>query len=364
MSARQEMAVVQRETWIDALKGWGMIFIVVGHVWSLSDVSQWYMWIFSFHVPLFFFSAGLTQKTANMSLVKFMRRRVGTLLTPYLVYALLGYLFYLLGYAAAQLAGKSVTQFDYGLWWPLMGVFYGSVGDGMLVNSPLWFLPALFIAQGVIHFIQTLLPATWQKYAFLLVLFAVAATLEEQIKLPFSLVPAMAAALFVQLGLDFRQRNPLDGIGTGTRWTGLLILVMLSLLSPINGAVGLAGPTINQPLLFLAFALIGIGLSVLVVQQVGGRWKTMLAFIGRHSMGILVLHMLIIKGVKVVLSIATGTSLDEMEHSAPWGLLVLVVATLMMVPAIAIIERWLPWTLGNSRAATGSGSAGMGASHT
>lgn len=363
MSERQAMATTPREEWIDALKGWGMILIVVGHVWSLSDVPQWYMWIFSFHVPLFFFSAGLTQKTGALPLVKFLQRRVGTLLVPYLVYALLGYVFYVLGYAAAQMAGKSVAQFDYGLWWPLMGVFYGSVGDGLLVNSPLWFLPALFIAQGMVHAIQTRLPATWHKYTFLLLLFAVAATLEEQIKLPFSLVPAMAAALFVQLGLDFRQHDPLRRLGQGARWTGLVVLALLSLLSPFNGAVGLAGPTVNQPLLFLLFALVGTGLSVLLVQQVGGPWKSGLAFLGRHSMGILVLHMLAIKGVKVVLSIATGTSLDAMEHSAPWGLLVLVIASILMWPAIAIIERWLPRTLGQQRV-TGSGSAGTGASHT
>ena len=125
----------------------------------------------------------------------------------------------------------------------------------------------------------------------------------------------------------------------------------LSLLSPINGAVGLAGPTVNQPVLFLLFALVGIGLSLLFIHLAGRRVQDALAILGRHSMGILVLHMLAIKGVKVVLSIATGTSLDTMEHSIGWGVLVLGVASLLMWPAIAVIERWLPWTLGNRRPA-------------
>lgn len=345
------MTTATRETWIDALKGWGMILIVVGHVWSLSDVPQWYMWIFSFHVPLFFFAAGLTFKPHAAPLGEFARRRLTTLLLPYLVYALLGYVFYVLGFAAAQLAGKTVAQFGYGLWWPLLGVFYGSVGDGLLVNSPLWFLPALFLAQAFIHVIHTHIRLLWQRYALLLALFAMAAWIEESIKAPFSLVPAMAAAVFIQMGLDCKRAARLETVSTGMRWLGLVALVSLSLLSPINGAVGLAGPTVNQPILFLLFALVGIGLSLLFVHLAGRRVQDALAILGRHSMGILVLHMLAIKGVKVVLSIATGTSLDTMEHSIGWGVLVLGVASLLMWPAIAVIERWLPWTLGNRRPA-------------
>jgi acyltransferase len=340
-----------RETWIDALKGWGMILIVIGHVWSLSDVPQWYMWIFSFHVPLFFFAAGLTFKPEADALGGFLRRRLTTLLLPYLIYALIGYVFYVLGYAAAQMAGKTVSQFGYGLWWPLLGVFYGSVGDGLLVNSPLWFLPALFVAQALVHVIHTHVRLHWQRYALLLALFAIAAGIEEDIKAPFSLLPAMAAAVFIQMGLDFKRKALFSGRFTAAHGFWLMILLALSLLSPLNGAVGLAGPTINQPVLFLLFALIGIALSVLFVQLSSGRLRDALAFIGRHSMGILVLHMLAIKGVKVVLSISTGTSLDTMEHSIPWGLLVLCVASVLMWPAIAIIERWLPWTLGNRRPA-------------
>lgn len=340
-----------REDWIDALKGWGMILIVVGHVWSLSDVPVWYMWIFSFHVPLFFFAAGLTLRPADTAPATFLRRRVFTLLVPYIVYALLGYVFYLLGYAAAQIAGKTVAQFEYGLWRPLLGVFYASVGDGLLVNSPLWFLPALFIAQAIVLAAHAWMTSAWSRYLLLLALFGVAAVVEEQIKLPFSLLPAMAAAVFVQLGLDARAQQTGQQWSQPTRWLALIALGAATLLSPFNGAVGLAGPTVNQPVLFLVFALAGTAFSVLLVQLAHHRLQLALAFVGRHSMGIMVLHMLAIKGVKVVLSIATGTDLNTMEHSLPWGLLVLVLASALMVPAIVVIERWLPWTVGIRRAA-------------
>jgi acyltransferase len=339
-----------REQWIDALKGWGMLLIVVGHVWSLSDVPVWYVWMFSFHVPLFFFAAGLTLKADSLPMSDFLRRRAQTLLVPYLIYALVGYVFYVLGYAAAEIAGKTVAQFSYGLWKPLAGVFYGSVGDGLLVNSPLWFLVALFLSQGAVKALNSdnrLSSAA--RYAILLLLFMVAAVVEEQVNPPFSLLPAMGAAIFIQFGLTFRRHDTIHLWSKLQTWIALLACLGVTLLSPFNGAVGLAGPTINHPALFLVFALAGIGFSVLMVRMLHARWQAGLAFVGRHSMGILVLHMLAIKGVKVVLSIATGVSLDTMEHSLPWGLLVLMVAALLMWPAIAIIERWLPWTLGMRR---------------
>lgn len=335
-----------RESWIDALKGWGMVLIVVGHVWSLSDVSLAYVWIFSFHVPLFFFAAGLTLKPEPENVVAFIRQRAVSLLLPYLVYALLGYLFYVAGYAAAAMAGKTVAQFAYGLWWPLLGVFYGTVGDGLLVNSPLWFLPALFLATLIVLIIHRLLRQRLSRYAALLVLFGIAWWIQESVKLPMSLTSALAAALFIQFGLDFRRTSATGRLPAWQASLLALLLLGITTLSPFNGAVGLAGPTINNPFLFLVFALAGTGLSVLLVQRLPAI-EPLLAFLGRHSMGILVIHMLAIKGVKVLLSLGTGTSMDTMEHSLAWGLLVLVAASCIMWPTIWVIERWLPWTLGN-----------------
>jgi len=347
MSGVKHEEPAPREVWIDALKGWGMLLIVVGHVWSLSDVPLWYLWIFSFHVPLFFFAAGMTIKPGSVTLRTFSGRRLRTLMLPYLVYALLGYLFYACGFAVAHLMGKTIAQFDYGLWLPLLGVFYGSVGDGLLVNSPLWFLPALFIALVAVYQANSVQLPSHVRYGIWAALFLLVAYVEESIRLPMSLVPAMAAALFVQLGLDYRKTDALGRLGTQARWWVLAGLFVITLWSPLNGAVGLAGPTINHPALFLLFALAGIGLSIILVRLPLGPWQGLMAFLGRHSMGILVLHMLAIKGVKVLLSIATGVGLDVMEKSVPWGILVLLIAALLMWPAIAVIERWLPWTLGN-----------------
>jgi acyltransferase len=333
-----------RATWIDTLKGWGMLLIVVGHVWSLENISTFYMWLFAFHVPIFFYAAGLTLNTQNASTGQMLQRRAPMLLKPYLVFGLLGYAFYLAGFAAAQAAGLQLKQFDYGLLRPLLGIAYGSVGDGLLVNSPIWFLPALLIASALVHQLNRWTSSVAVRYGVCLALFVLGAQLALHIKMPWSFSSALCAVVFMQLGVDHKRVGGLQSWPRQRLWWILATTFLLSLWAPINGDVGLAGPTVNNPILFLWFALAGIGLSVALSQLIEHRLP-MLTWLGQNSLGVLVLHMLAIKGVKVVLGLATGLGIHTLENSLAWGLVVLLVAMTLTALAVKAIQRWWPWAL-------------------
>lgn len=339
-----------RQAWIDVLKGWGILIIVLGHVWSLQDASVFYQWLFSFHVPIFFFAAGLTLRLKNQGALEHMAQRAKGLLMPYLVFGLLGYLFYLAGYFVAQMAGLTVEQFNYGLWRPLWGVFYGTVGDGLLVNSPLWFLPALWLCSGALVALNRSVHTVWIRYAITMGAFALGVWLSERIKLPLSMSSALCAAVFMQWGMD-AQKYVSSALSKRHTLTALLIFGALSLFAPINGSVGLAGPGVNHPLLFLFFAGVGtvfsLALSLLIHAQ-APRLRSALITLGRNSLAILVLHMLAIKGIKVVLSLALGIGVIEIEHHLGWGLLVLVLTGVGLWPTIVLLKRWAPWTLGQT----------------
>ena len=45
----------KRIVWIDQLKGIAFIFVIIGH---LGIGKTFKSWIYSFHMPLFFFAAG------------------------------------------------------------------------------------------------------------------------------------------------------------------------------------------------------------------------------------------------------------------------------------------------------------------
>jgi acyltransferase len=334
-----------RQPWIDAFKGWGMLLIVVGHVWSLENISTFYMWLFAFHVPIFFYAAGLTLNTQGDSTWQMLQRRAPILLKPYLVFGLLGYAFYLAGFLAAQVAGLQLKQFDYGLLRPLLGIAYGSVGDGLLVNSPIWFLPALLIASALVHQLNRWTSSVAVRYGVCLALFVVGAQLALHIKLPWSFSSALCAVVFMQLGVDHKR---IGGQKTWPRqrlWPLLTICFLVSMWAPINGDVGLAGPTVNNPILFLWFTLVGIGLSVALSQLIEHRLP-ILTWLGQNSLGVLVLHMLAIKGVKVSLSLTSGVGIHTLENTLAWGLVVLLVAMALTALAVKAIQRWWPWALG------------------
>lgn len=147
--------------WIDMLKGWGILFIVIGHiVGSLVHLTDGalqsgcvlvYKYIYSFHVPLFFFIAGLTFKPYPLR--SFWVKKWNRLLLPYFAFALFSILIYALvgegalrilqhaevtGYYNAKETTYSVPQWILGL------VLGGWKSDVFLVNSVLWFIPVLF----------------------------------------------------------------------------------------------------------------------------------------------------------------------------------------------------------------------------
>ena len=336
-----------RSPWVDTLKGCGMVLIVVGHVWSLEDISTFYMWLFAFHVPIFFYAAGLTLNTQSGSMWTLFQRRGPALLKPYVVFGLLGYAFYLAGFLAAQAAGLQLKQFDYGLVRPLLGIAYGSVGDGLLVNSPIWFLPALLIASLIVFGLNRWTTSVTLRYGVCLALFALGATLAEHIKLPWSLSSALCALVFMQLGVDHKNATHLQPWPKPSLWILLSISWLVSLWSPLNGGVGLAGPTVNNPGWFLLFAVAGIGISVALAQLIGHR-LSILTWLGKNSLGLLVLHMLAIKGVKVLLSLGIGVSMHTLENDLLWGLGVLTIASVLSAIAVVLIQRWWPWALGGT----------------
>ena len=173
------------------------------------------------------------------------------------------------------------------------------------------------------------------------------ATLAEHIKLPWSLSSALCALVFMQLGVDHKNATHLQPWPKPSLWILLSISWLVSLWSPLNGGVGLAGPTVNNPGWFLLFAVAGIGISVALAQLIGHR-LSILTWLGKNSLGLLVLHMLAIKGVKVLLSLGIGVSMHTLENDLLWGLGVLTIASVLSAIAVVLIQRWWPWALGGT----------------
>lgn len=346
-SYRSLGAAANRTQWIDSAKGLGILLIFFGHVYSTVTPSALYVFIYAFHVPLFFFLSGLTLRPAAGPLHGVVRKKLQTLIAPYLWYSLVGYLFYLAGYFMAQQQGLRVPQFDYGLWQPLAGIAFGTIGDGRLINGPMWFVMALFWTFLLGYLVNSHIRNAFGQWMAILVLVALGFGLAERVTLPFSGVAALIALVFFQAGYRFQTAGVLNRLSQSMRWGLFLVLLAVSLFSQVNGFVRFGEGVIGHPLWFLVFAFSGTLMVVLLV-NLADRWCGWLAFVGRYSLSIMVIHMLIIKSVKVVMSGVLGQSLTAIDNDVGLGLVVLVVSVAVVVPAVWFMERYLPFTVGKA----------------
>ena len=128
-----------RNSTIDVAKGIGIFFVVLGHNWlSTHEKNELHIVIFSFHMPLFFFLAGIFLRAPD-GILRFAIGRTGSLLKPYFVVLTgLGVLKMLRaalgGGGEASMSGTSY----------FISLLYGT-GD-TIEWIAMWFLPHLFIS--------------------------------------------------------------------------------------------------------------------------------------------------------------------------------------------------------------------------
>lgn len=125
-----------RNSNIDAVKGLGIILVVLGHNWfALRSHDTLFRVIFSFHMPLFFFLSGIFLNE-NTSMQKTIRSKSASLLKPYFVILILiGAAKYLVASITHGSSFDGITYFT-GLLW----------STGVTVAwMPMWFLTNLFL---------------------------------------------------------------------------------------------------------------------------------------------------------------------------------------------------------------------------
>lgn len=118
-----------RYDWVDCLKFWGILAIYIGHFGS--NAGKLYEFVFLYHVPLFFFSAGFfTRKNTGGGYILDKAKR---LIIPYIVLGFINIIFF-------------GVHYSYGIRQTLkMFLSFGGRRSDMDWFGSMWFLPCLFI---------------------------------------------------------------------------------------------------------------------------------------------------------------------------------------------------------------------------
>lgn len=135
-----------RIAWIDQAKGIGIISVIAGHI----VLPQVRIWLFSFHVPLFFFISGFLFNP-NKPFKLFLKRKVQTLLVPLFSMGLILLLYSILSgeYGAADFIKDFLIQKRFTSMWFFTCIFLMELLYFFLFNTFQTVIETLLITIGL-----------------------------------------------------------------------------------------------------------------------------------------------------------------------------------------------------------------------
>lgn len=190
---------MERKVWVDWAKAIGIIMVVMGHSnYELVDIVSF---IFTIHMPLFFFISGYLFNI-NKPFALILRNNIKGLLIPYLSYNVLFGVFAFLSCLFKELIHYEVDwnfSFFNGLWHTLFGVANG------IFDGPTWFLLSLFwiklLSYGFVRFNL--------RNKIVLLLFCICAYFVRfyfNYQFPFAFDTALVGIIWFQCGYFFKGR--------------------------------------------------------------------------------------------------------------------------------------------------------------
>lgn len=325
----------RRIQWIDICKGLAIFLVVLGHTLR-NNVS--YIYIYSFHMPLFFFLSGLVLNREKYTLKSFVVNRFNTLIVPYVFFYLSTYVYWLL-------VERSFRSFQMEWYKPLFGMIYaGQFGDLMAHNGILWFLPCLFVAE-IIFFIVTFI----NNKKLQLILVVLISLIGSQIKivLPWCLNIAMCALIFLYTGYICKDKiqTKLE-MKNNTIWRVFSLFTILYMLTCtfFPNRIAMAGNIYNNILLFYVTAFLGIAMltsfSVIINYYSNNslNYKALL-YLGCNTLIIFALHQPVLRIISFIgKSIFVDFPIETNLLLAIGGDIVII---LCLLPLIKLYKRFV-----------------------
>jgi acyltransferase len=337
---------MNRIAWIDYAKFLGIFLVALGHTKLPVSLINF---IYSFHMPLFFFISGfLFNPEKYATLRQFAARRARQLLIPYLIAAAITYVFWVF---VGRKFGVDATL-DIPLLTPLIGTFYGTDSGYNLVHcGSLWFLPCLFLTE-LIYFTVARTSRYWLLLALLFVGYVNYRL--HHFMLPFSFDVALVALYFYAAG--HLLKKPVSAIaGLSPVVKGLVALVsclMVIYLANVNGRSDMSSNSYHNFFLFLVGAFTGILMTVCTSTILGNMVGPLrlVTFFAAGTILVLAFHEITASIVKGVAHFLLKVDLGVFEGGIISNLLLTVASFTLLAPLIFLTEKYLPAAMGRRKA--------------
>lgn len=345
-----------RIIWVDVFRGLMIFAIAWGHALTVKSLAynEFSCYIYSFHVPAFFFISGYLFKAKNQSFLPFLIKKTKTLLVPYCIFSLLSILFFwILGQTASQSLDVVVKTTD--ILPNIGGMLYANGATGyMKWNLPLWFIPCLFAMTLLFYGVNRMIEKLTGIIGFhlsmaiiLLVSFSLAVLNFRSFhfsKLPFGfetviyMLPFFTIGYWVKNGIDFKK------IKTGCKAVicvaGLCIGVIMSI--HFYGRVDYVSSVYGNIFMFYGCAMVSIAGYTMLAQFISWKW---LGYMGRNTLSILLMHKFPIVFLQILL-------MNLLNNTLQGIVLAFVIAAISCVLSLGIgelIRHSCPAVLGEKR---------------
>lgn len=308
----------KRLNYIDIVKGLAIFSVVLGHVYRGNVVQNW---IYSFHMPLFFFVSGWllnAEHSLENGYKFFVVKKIRKFLIPYMFFLLVNYAYWCVIESHFRL-------FDQG---------------------PLWFLPVLCVVEcGVVGLIKICKNDTQfliVTIVFVLLLIWLGGdAIGEYGSIMEWVVRWINGTMWYCIGFCSRKNIRMwceESLNKSKKkWLYIVSLFLLSvILGCINGRVDMYLNRFNNVFIYIIAAILGIylyiGISILI-----GKCK-IVEYLGRYSLIIMCTHEPIKRAVIQVISILTHISSDIIRNNIVGGFLIAIITTLIELLVIYVFH--------------------------
>ena len=321
--SRAEQSRAERLSWLDVLKGIGIILVVIGHVYSNRTVFNW---LYSFHMPLFFLAAGWVYK--EKSVLIDIKRRIQTIVVPYFSFGLLVLLYW-------QVIERRFRNSDMSFMDSLLGLFSGCY-DNLDFNVHLWFLPCFFVTVALFNILVNL---GGKKIAYIVsALMSLIYVVLPMPELFWGLNRVFKYIGFYALGVALAGQIKAGQVAERKITSGgiAIILIVLNFILAFYG--------LTRGLMWFVTAMIGVvgvGLMAMLINQ-----NRLLQYLGRISLMVLCIHGPVYRIVVKIVSIPLHMSTDAVRENLLLALIVVAITLAICSIAYEVIIRIAPWMVG------------------
>lgn len=315
----------ERIEWVDVIKGFAIIMVMWGHTYNNALI---HVFIYSFHIPLFFLMSGYFFSIKNMKYKDFLWYKIKTLLFPMAIFSIINVFI------------QIIINFDNLAIIPkrLAGIFIELRGSQY--DSGLWFITCLFVAELIYWIVIKLSKDNLTIEISLLLICAIVGNLYIAFVdhiVPWSIEAALIAIGFLGAGRLIRtyESKFIDQINAKVLVVCIIIFAVSSFLNYMYGVCpDIYADKIGIIPLYYISALSGSMIFIIVFRLLPT--SRVLKFVGQNSFIFYAFH-------GTMFSLISKAFVADTVIS---GIIYVIIGMCLCSIIAWLINKYTPWMLG------------------